>query len=124
METINLYAAWIGILLGFIAGMISGLYFHDDNWLGGYGSWARRMTRLGHISFFGLAFVNFAYAVTIQMKPAAAGSLWPAWLFIVGAITMPAVCYLSAFRKGLRHLFVIPVASLLIGAAVFLVELI
>jgi hypothetical protein len=32
---------------------------------------------------------------------------------------MPAVCYLAAWRKALRHLFVVPVASLT-GAALAL----
>jgi hypothetical protein len=54
MEILNFYAAWIGILLGFIAGAVLGLFFHDENWMGGYSSWRRRMSRLGHISFFAL----------------------------------------------------------------------
>jgi hypothetical protein len=41
-------------------------------------------------------------------------------LFLVGAATMPAVCYLSAFRQGFRHLFPIPVLSLIVGAGLFL----
>ena len=38
------------------------------------------------------------------------------WLFVAGAVSMPTVCFLSAWRKPLRHLFFIPVLSL-IGAA-------
>jgi len=33
-------------------------------------------------------------------------------LFIAGTITMPLVCFLSAWRKPLRHLFPVPVASI------------
>jgi hypothetical protein len=117
---INLYAAWVGILLGFIAGAVHGLFFHDDMWLGGYGTWRRRMARLGHISLFGIAFINFAYALTVRSLGLHDTSLWPSRLFIVGAVTMPLVCYLSAYRKPFRHLFFVPVFSLIVGAIIFL----
>jgi hypothetical protein len=35
--------------------------------------------------------------------------------FIVGAATMPTVCFLSAWRKPFRHLFFVPVGAVLIG---------
>ena len=62
----NLWSAWVGILLGMVAGALQGLQFDRPDWLGGYGSWARRLTRLGHISFFGLAFVNLAFVYTVE----------------------------------------------------------
>ena len=101
-------------------GKVHDFYFHDDNWLGGYTSWTRRMTRLGHIAFFGIGFVNLAYALTINALGLLDPSPWPSWLFIIGAIGMPLVCYLSAFMKPLRHLFFIPVVCLLAGAAIFI----
>jgi hypothetical protein len=55
MEKISLIAAWIGIICGMLTGAIVGLRFHDQNYLGGYQSWRRRLARRGHISFFGLA---------------------------------------------------------------------
>lgn len=124
MGTVNLYAAWIGILLGFIAGAIQGMFFHREDWLGGYSAWPRRMLRLGHISFFGIAFVNLAYALSVRFFELHAASAWPSRLFLVGAVTMPLVCYLSAYKKGFRHLFAVPVASLLAGATAFLWEVI
>ncbi len=118
----NLVAAWIGILLGFVAGAVQGLFFHRDAWLGGYASWPRRMTRLGHISFFGLALMNLAYAVSIGMLEPRYNGVWPSRLFIIGAIAMPAVCYLSAFHKPFRHLFPIPVLALLTATIWFICE--
>ena len=53
-STLNLQTAWIGFLLGCISGAVLGLFFHRAEWLGGYGSWRRRMLRLAHISFFGI----------------------------------------------------------------------
>jgi hypothetical protein len=123
---LNLYAAWIGILFGFVAGAFMGLYFHRENWLEGYASWPRRMLRLGHISFFGLAFVNLAFALTTahlntETEGAEIAAHWCSWLFIVGAVTMPMLCFLSAYRRGFRHLFFIPVGSLILAAVILLV---
>jgi hypothetical protein len=120
VEHVNLYAAWIGILAGFVAGAIQGSFFHNEQWLGGYASWPRRLTRLGHVSFFGLAGINFAYALSLPALGVEQPSVLVSTLFVVGAITMPLVCYLSAWRKPLRHLFPIPVVSLIGGASLFL----
>jgi hypothetical protein len=121
IRTLHL-AAWVGILLGFLAGAGLGLFFHDEKWMGGYGSWRRRMMRLGHISFFGLALVNLALAQSIAVL--APGGAWAGltWLFLVGQVGIPSVCFLAAWRKALRHLFFIPVLSLLAGTTIFLVE--
>ena len=35
--------------------------------MGGYGSFRRRLARLGHISFFGLGFLNLLLAFTNQL---------------------------------------------------------
>ena len=63
---LNLILAWLWILLGFATGMVLGMFFHGENWLGGYGSFKRRMYRLGHISFFGLGVVNLLFCLTAQ----------------------------------------------------------
>jgi len=123
---VNLYAAWIGIFLGFVTGAVLGLFFHRDDWLEGYGSWSRRMLRLGHISFFGLGFINLAFALTTaHLDLGATGTetaaRWCSWLFIVGAVTMPLLCFLSAYHRGFRHLFFIPVGSLVAGAGILLI---
>jgi hypothetical protein len=120
-ERVNLYAAWIGILLGFVSGTVQGLFFHDPNWLGGYDSWTRRMLRLGHISFFGLAFIALAFVFSVfYLKLTGKNVVRSSWLFLLGQITMPIVCYLSAFHDELRYLFAIPVLSLIGGAVVFI----
>ena len=43
----NFILAWIWMLLGFVAGMVLGTFFQNENWLGGYSSFRRRMVRLG-----------------------------------------------------------------------------
>jgi hypothetical protein len=119
MIEINLYIAWVGILLGVVSGAGQGLLFHREDWLGGYGSWPRRMLRLGHISFFGLAFINLAFALSAAAVDLHDGLRLPSVLLVAGAISMPLVCYLSAWRKPFRHLFFIPVLSLITGVALF-----
>jgi hypothetical protein len=116
MERINLIAAWIGILCGFVAGAVPGLLFHRADWLGGYTSWPRRMIRLAHISFFGLAFINLALVLTVFYLHLG-GTLvaWSSRLFVIGAIAMPSICYLSAYKQSFRHLFFIPVLCLFTG---------
>ncbi len=112
---VNLYAAWIGILAGCIAGAIPGLFFYRQDWLGGYASWPRRMIRLGHISFFGIAFINLAFALTWQAVKIETDMALSSVLFVAAAVLMPLICYLSAFKPVFRHLFFIPVLSVLIG---------
>ena len=120
MVMVNLHAAWIGILLGFLAGAIPGTFFHDEGWLGGYASWKRRLIRLAHISFFGLGFINLAFFFSVEHLQPAASMVVPSWLLVAGAAAMPACCYLAAWRKSFRHLFVIPVTCLVLGVSVFI----
>lgn len=108
--------AWTGMLLGVASGAIIGLWFAREDWMGGYSSWRRRLTRLGHISFFGLGFINFFFAFTHHILPLdPVWALRGAWAFGIGAATMPAVCFLCAWYKPLRHLFFIPVGGVTIG---------
>ncbi|MCC7474077.1 MAG: hypothetical protein IT425_01670 [Pirellulales bacterium] len=112
----NVWLGWVWITVGLISGAVVGLFFHDPNWLGGYGAWRRRLVRLGHISFLGTGLLNLAFAFTFANQTGPAPPVLASWLLAVGAVTMPMVCFLTAWRDGLRHLFPIPVASL-IGAA-------
>src|SRR5512135_1027208 len=121
----NLFAGWVSILLGFVAGAVPGLWFWRDEWLGGYGSWRRRMVRLAHVSFFGLGFINLAFAFTLPPWETVrmTGALhWAASLLVVGNFAMPLVCYLAAWRQPLRHLFALPVACEVAGVALLLGE--
>lgn len=112
----NLVAGWVGVLFGFFAGAIEGLFFHREDWRGGYGTWRRRMTRLAHISFFGIGFINIAFGLTLIFTGIAL-TPFASVLLIVGAVAMPLVCYLSAWKDFFRHLFFIPVLSLVAGVS-------
>jgi hypothetical protein len=111
----NLSVAWVGILLGLLSGSFIGLFFHQEGWLEGYSSWRRRMLRLGHISFLGIALLNFAFVFSLS-NLGIVTVLWvPALCFAFAEFAMPSVCFLSAFWQPARFLFPLPVVALLVG---------
>ena len=123
-DTVNLTFAWCWFLVGLGTGVVQGLYFHREGWLGGYDSWPRRLTRLGHISYFGTGLLNLCFAFTVLLIDLNTALLrWASPLLIVGAVSMPMVCYLAAWRETLRHLFVVPVLSLLLGVGLITLAL-
>lgn len=117
-----LVTGWSGMLGGVVSGAALGLFFHREDWMGGYASFRRRLARLGHISFFGIGFLNLLLAFTNQLlvlperaSAVAAGAL------IVGAVAMPTCCFLAAWRPSFRHLFAVPVAGVFTGIVATLV---
>lgn len=122
---INLLAGWAGMLLGVISGAVLGLFFHREDWAGGYGSMRRRMMRLGHIAFFGLGFLNLLFEMTIHIAQISGPAVpLASWALILGAATMPICCFLVAWRRGFRHLFPVPVIAVAIGVVITLIALI
>ncbi|PYQ48677.1 MAG: hypothetical protein DMF59_15320 [Acidobacteria bacterium] len=113
---LNLMAGWISMVAGATSGATIGLFFHKEQWMGGYASLRRRMIRLGHIAFFGLGIINVLFALSLAAIPiparfagfASAG-------FVVSLVTMPVSCFMTAWRTGFRYLFPIPVAAVLVG---------
>lgn len=122
MDQFNLIAGWIGILCGMVSGAVHGLWFHHVEWLGGYAAWPRRLTRLGHISFFGLAFINLAFAWSLPSAHPGPALTLASWALVIGALTMPLCCYAAAFVPAARHAFIIPVLSLITGVSVFITK--
>ena len=123
--SVNLIAAWLGILLGFLSGMVLGMFFHDEKWLGGYASLKRRMYRLGHISFFGLGAANFFFYFTaLQFAPGDQLATLASITFLLGAITMPICCVIMAHFPKAHLIFSVPVVSLLAGGTLTLVNVV
>jgi hypothetical protein len=121
----NLILAWLWILLGFVSGMMLGMFFHGENWLGGYGSFKRRMYRLGHISFFGLGAVNLLFWLTLRnVSPTEPLVHFASLAFIVGAIAMPVCCVVMAHFPKARLIFAVPVVSLITGGVLTFLEVI
>ena len=121
----NLILAWLWILLGFVSGMVLGLFFRGENWLGGYASFKRRMYRLGHISFFGLGAVNLLFCLTVQNFPLTGARIHCASLaFIVGAVAMPVCCAVMTHFPKAHLVFSVSVVSLITGGILTLLEVI
>ena len=121
----NLAAGWTGILLGMLSGMVLGMFFHRENWLGGYASLPRRMYRLGHVSLFALGAINILFALTIRWGELTGPFLRPAsWTLLIGAVAMPVCCVAMAVAPRTRPLFAVPVLALLIGTTLTLLEVI
>lgn len=115
---------WIGMACGVLSGAVVGLFFTRKDWMGGYASHRRRLVRLGHISFFGLAFVNLGFALTQHTLPIDPRWAWPAAIaFTIGAVSMPVSCFLCAWREPFRHLFPLPVTAVSVGICLTLIGL-
>lgn len=118
----NLLVGWFGFLGGAASGALIGLWFHKPDWLGGYDAFPRRMVRLGHIAFFGIGLINILFALSVGPTE----TIWTTLassLLAVAMVTMPANCFLTAWRPYFRHLFFIPAGATLIGIVALLVHL-
>jgi hypothetical protein len=114
-HVLNWYVGWWMILAAFITGAGLGLFFHREDFWGGYQSFRRRIVRLGHIALAALGMLNILYSLSPWPLAENWYGLAAGWAFIVGGISMPSVCFLSGWRKPFRHLFAIPVVSLVLG---------
>ena len=121
----NLVLAWLWLLLGFVSGLLLGLFFRDEKWLGGYTSFKRRMYRLAHISFFGLGALNLVFCLTVK-NFAVTGPLtgFASTAFIAGAIAMPACCVVMGHFPKAHLIFSLPVLCLVTGGILTLLEVI
>jgi hypothetical protein len=115
---INEAFGWLWVTVGFASGAAIGVRFHDPQWLGGYGALPRRLIRLGHISLIALGALNILFAQSVDRLQTTGGEVATAsWLFIFGAVAMPACCALTAWRPGIKPLFIVPVVCLTAAGA-------
>lgn len=120
----NLWFAWLWMLLGFLSGMVMGMFFQREHWLGGYASFRRRLYRLGHVSFFGLGAVNLLFYFTAQSFTGNGEVLAIASLaMIAGGISMPLCCLIVAHFPKTKMLFAFPVVALIAAGALTLLNL-
>ena len=112
---INMTAGWISILLGVLMGAGMGIFFQREDWLGGYGSWPRRMIRLGHVSFFGIGLLNIAFAATVKYLGWSRPAEICSQMLMVACALMPATCFAAAIDRRWRHGFIVPVMCVLAG---------
>ncbi len=110
---LNWYFGWSLILAAFVVGAILGLFFHREDFLGGYASFRRRLLRLGHVALAALGMLNVLFSLTPGTS--APAHQLAALCFVIGGVAMPAVCFLTSWRIGFRHLFFVPVVALVIA---------
>src|SRR5688500_9324661 len=107
MNTLNWYVGWGMILAAFVTGAVVGLFFFREEFLGGCASFRGRILRLGHIAPAALGLSNVLFSISLPRETLPSPKA-PVPL-VVGGITMPVACFLSAWHPGFRHLFFIPV---------------
>lgn len=115
-DNLHMLVGWCAMFGGVVSGAVLGLFFHQEKWAGGYDSFQRRMMRLGHISFFGIGFLNLLFGLTLKFVSLPDLHVTIAsYGFVVGVIAMPLCCFLTAWKKQFRYLFPIPVISVSLG---------
>jgi hypothetical protein len=114
LHPLNWRVGWSLILVGFLVGAGLGIFFHNEDFLGGYTAFRRRILRLGHIACIELGVINMVFSIAVAASESAAATL-----LVVGAITMPAICFLTTWKDPFRFLFAVPVLSL-VGAVIFI----
>jgi hypothetical protein len=112
LHSLNWIAGWLLVLSSFATGAVLGLHFHRDDFLHGYSSFPRRMLRLGHVALAALGMLNVLFSLSPWPRPDAWTGSIASVCFLAGGLTMPALCFLTAWRPRFRHLFAIPVVAL------------
>lgn len=122
VDNLHILVGWTAMLGGVVSGAVIGLFFHQEKWAGGYGSFRRRMMRLGHVSFFGIGFLNLLFGFTLKFVSLPdLNATIASYGFIAGLIAMPLCCFLTAWRTHFRYLFPIPVISVALGIVPILI---
>jgi hypothetical protein len=119
MAMLNWQVGWWMILAAFVTGGTIGLFFRGENFLGGYTSFRRRIVRLGHIALAALGMLNVLFAISVPRADSPETHA-ASTAFIVGGLSMPAVCFLTGWKEPFRYLFVVPVLALIAGAVLTL----
>ena len=116
--------AWSSFTAGAASGLVLGLWSFDGpfpvpSWIGEYGDVSRRLLRLGHIAFFGLAMLNLLLA---RHLPTLKLSGRMAWLALAGMnfgnIVMPMILVAAAAFHPFKFLLPIPAASVSLALAI------
>ena len=110
LTALNRSVALTSLALGALSGMLMGLWSFGGpvpapDAIGDYGDLPRRLLRLGHIAFFGLAFLNLILARHVPSLPlgvkAMRGTLG---CMNFGNVALPAALIAAAFWEPLKYL--------------------
>lgn len=119
----NRRVGWVSACVGIATGLIMGLWSFDGpfavpEWLGGYDQTARRLARLGHIAFLGLAILNLLLAQTLsRLALGVAGRRTAAWAMNFGNIFLPLALFAAAAYRPLKYLMSAPALAVFLALA-------
>jgi hypothetical protein len=110
--------AWCSFASGALSGMVMGLWSFDGpvpvpSWIGDYDSVARRLLRLGHIAFFGLAMLNLflvRHMPTLDLSNRMGG--FALGLMNFGNIALPLTLIAAAAYHPFKYVLPIPATSI------------
>lgn len=117
----NRQVAWLCATLGAVTGLVMGLWSFDGPvpvpaWLGEYGSTARRLARLGHIAFFGLAILNLLLATELdRVRNHRTAHHIASVAMNFGNVGLPLVLFGAAVWAPLKYLLPIPALAVTIA---------
>lgn len=110
LTALNRSIALTSMALGGLSGMLIGLWSFGGpapvpDFIGDYGDLPRRLLRLGHTAFFGLAFLNLILARQIPTLPLGAAAMRGALVCMnFGNVALPAALIAAAFWEPLKYL--------------------
>ncbi len=113
---VNEICGWIFVLGGLVMGLVMGVKFQREDWLGGYSAFPRRMVRLAHVALVALGMINIQFAQSAARLHLGAGlAIAASFAFIAAAVLMPACCLWMAARRSHFEVFAAPIVSLAVG---------
>lgn len=124
LTSLNRAVALTSMALGALSGMLMGLWSFGGpapvpDVIGDYGDLPRRLLRLGHIAFFGLAFLNLILARQIPSLPlgvkAKRGALG---CMNFGNVALPAALIAAAFWEPLKYLTAPPAFAITLALCI------
>lgn len=110
LTALNRSIALTSMVLGALSGMLMGLWSFDGpvaapDAIGDYGDLSRRLLRLGHIAFFGLAFLNLILARQVPALPLGVKAMRGALgCMNFGNLALPAALFAAALWEPLKYL--------------------
>ena len=120
----NRLVAWTGFCLGVISGSLMGLWAFDGpldppTWIGDYDNTSRRLIRLGHISFFGIGYLNLLLARELPgFDLERRGKALESRCMNAANIALPFMLFAAAAYAPVKYLLPIPVFATLIALTI------
>lgn len=108
--------AIVGVPVGLISGLALGPRAAADS---GYGSFARRARRLGHVALVMLPVIGGLYAQALA--PVGTLALVAAWLWIGGAVALVVTLFTIARRPDWKAVIALPACALTTASVLFAV---